>query len=285
VSVEAQDAPPAAVHVDLDGARHIFRAHGWTWDGDDDPLFESGLRGTLEVLERLDVCATLFVIAEDLDDPRKAELIREALRRGHSIASHSTTHRKLSTLSADDKRAELFGSRERLQDALGCDVRGFRAPGFDLDEESYRLIGEAGYAYDSSVFPDRAFAARIGVDGIPQAPHRPLSDRPLWELPLPAHRPLPFPFHASYSLVFGMWYFRLGLSRFRRAGAPLVLLFHLTDFADPLPAGRLGGAGSKLFTLSHLSGAGKRRRCETMLREAGRRFRLTDTETLLREVA
>jgi hypothetical protein len=277
-------AAPATVHVDLDGARHVYRAHGWDYEGTD-PLFESGMRGAMELFERLDIRATLFVIAEDLDDPRKRELIVEAAGRGHGIASHSLTHRKLSSLDRAGKLDELVRSRERLERAVERPVRGFRAPGFGMDPECLELIAEAGYTFDSSVFPDRAFAERVGVASIPPRPHRPLDGKDLWELPLPAHRPLPFPFHPSYSLVLGMWYFRLGLSRFHGTGAPLVLLFHLTDFADPMPAERLRGAGSKLFTLSHLSAARKLERCERMLHAVGRRYRLIDTETLLGEVA
>ena len=39
------------VHVDLDGARHIFRAHGWAYPWPDDPLFESGMAQLLDFFE------------------------------------------------------------------------------------------------------------------------------------------------------------------------------------------------------------------------------------------
>ena len=53
--VEAQETkniPNAVVHVDLDGAPHIYRAHGWRYDHDIDPLFASGLTNLLAFLER-----------------------------------------------------------------------------------------------------------------------------------------------------------------------------------------------------------------------------------------
>jgi len=271
----------ATIHLDLDSSVHIYRAHGWSYDADDDPLFETGLRRALDFFARAGVCATWFVIAEDLETPRKREALAEIVKQGHEIASHSLTHRKLTALKRDEKRREIFESRELLMRELGVDARGFRAPGFAMDRETFELIDEAGYAYDSSLFPSADFARRLEVDRLSEAPHRPLADRQLVELPLPAYRPLPFPFHPCYSLVMGEWYFRLGLRRFRRGGAPLTLLFHLTDFADPMPEDHLPNPLAKIYTLSHLSGEAKLRRCERMLEMVRREYRLVSTAQLL----
>ncbi|MGH9769014.1 MAG: polysaccharide deacetylase family protein [Blastocatellia bacterium] len=275
----------ASIHVDLDGGKHIFRAHGWDYPAQDDPLFETGLRRALDFCERAGTRATLFVIVEDLENPRKRELLQEAARRGHEIASHSLTHRKLTALSRDEKRREIFESRERLMRELGVEARGFRAPGFAMDRESFELIDEAGYAYDSSLFPSAGFARRLEVNQLSEKPHRPLADRRLVELPMPAYRPLPFPFHPCYSLVMGVWYFRLGLRRFRRVGAPLTLLFHLTDFADPVPEDYLPNPLAKIYTLSHLSGETKLRRCERMLEMVRREYQLVSAAQLLDQTA
>jgi len=275
--------PPAAVHIDLDGARHIFQVHGWRYSAKDDPLFETGVRNALDFLGANELRATFFVIVEDLEDPRKRELIAEAARHGHEIASHSLTHRNLTALNSDEKRREIFESRERLAARLGVEVRGFRAPVFSLDRESLELVNAAGYAYDSSVFPSPEFARRIGVARLDTAPHAPLPECEMIELPMPAYQPLPVPFHPSYSLVLGSWYFRWGLKRFRALRAPFILLFHLTDFSDPLPADRLPNWKARLFTLSHLSAAGKLRRCEKMIHLVQRHFRVADTSSLLAE--
>lgn len=272
----------AAIHLDLDGGKHIFRAHGWDYPAQDDPLFETGLRRALDFFERAGTRATLFVIAEDLDNPRKRELLRDAARRGHEIASHSLTHRKLTAIKRDEKRREIFESRERLMRELGVEVSGFRAPGFAIDRESFELIDEASYAYDSSLFPSAEFARRIGADQLSASPHRPVAGRQLLELPLPAYRPLPFPFHPCYSLMLGAWYFRLGLRRFGRVDAPLVALFHLTDFADPLPADRLPNLMARLYTLSHLNAETKLERCRQMLELVKRDYQLGATSQLLR---
>ena len=118
----------AAVHLDLDGGAHVFRAHGWRYEAAADPLFETGLRTALDFFDEAGVRATLFVIAEDLALPFKRELIRDAVRRGHDIASHSLTHRDLTTLGRAEKWREIFESRERLAQSMGHWLRRFWKP-------------------------------------------------------------------------------------------------------------------------------------------------------------
>jgi hypothetical protein len=273
----------AAIHVDLDGAADIYRVHGWRYEGDRDPLFETGLRHALELFEELRIRATLFVIAQDLEDGRKRALLEEAAGRGHEIASHTVTHRRLTQLSRDEKRREIFESRERLSAALGVEVRGFRAPAFCIDRASIELIAEAGYQYDSSTFPTKEFARRVGVSELPPFPRRLVDGHHLMEVCLPAYRPLPVPFHPCFSLVLGRPYFQLGLHMFKRRRSPMILLFHLTDFAEPLPAGCLPGWKSRLYTLSHRSGAWKRLQCRKMIDLVKEDFELVPTAALLRE--
>jgi hypothetical protein len=271
----------AVIHLDLDGASAIYRVHGCSFDADRDGLFETGLQNALDFFRKAKVQATLFVIAEDLGDPRKVELLAEAVKRGHEIASHTLTHRKLTALDRDEKRREIFESRERIAAKLGVDARGFRAPGFAIDNESLELIDAAGYAYDSSLFPETKFARKIGVTKLSAAPHQLLENRRLVELPLPAYAPLPAPFHPCYSLVLGTWYFRLGLRRFRQTGSPLVVLFHLTDFSDPLPNHQLPNWRAKFYTLSHMTREVKWRRCEQMLELVRNHYWIADTLSLL----
>src|SRR4029453_1641046 len=120
------DPIPAAVHLDLDGGADVYRAHGWKYESRDDPLFETGLRKALDFFDEAGMRATVFLIAKDLAEPRKLELLRDAVRRGHEIASHSVSHRKLTALSRDEKWREISESRERLAQSLGVEIAGFR---------------------------------------------------------------------------------------------------------------------------------------------------------------
>ena len=264
----------AVVHVDLDGAEHIFRVHGWKWEQSRDSLFESGLRGCLELFESLSVPATLFVIAEDLDDPGKAPLLEEAVDRGFEIASHTVTHRDLTSLDSEQKRREILESRDRIGERLGEAPDGFRAPQFRFDPECAELLDEAGYRYDSSLFPRS--------DVTSARPHRLTGG--VTELPMPKKLLGLAPFHPSYSLVLGDALFRAGIRKVRNSGAPLVLLFHLTDFAAPLPSDALPNWAAKVFTLSHLSASAKRERCARMLSLVQGCFDVVPTRKLVEEV-
>lgn len=273
----------AVIHVDLDGGREIFAYHGWRLEARRDRVFQSGMEGVLEFLEQRNATATLFAVASSLEDSSRLSLLRRAVQAGHEIASHSLTHAEFDRLDRNGKRRELLESRSRLEDKLGVSVRGFRAPSYQIDRESFELLAECGYAWDSSTFPNAAFARRLRVPSILPVPHRPLLDHPTYELPLPSYAPAPFPFHPSYALVLGRPYLRWGIRRARRRGVPLVLLFHLADFAEPLLSEELCGWRSRLYTLSHRSVASKRTACQSFFDRVEANFRLVPTSALLDE--
>ena len=101
------DTPKSVVHVDLDGASHIFETHGKKYIGKSDKIYSTGMRNILSFLDRNKIRATFFVIASDLNDPNKAELLKEAIIQGHEIASHSMTHPKLKNLKKDENEIPL----------------------------------------------------------------------------------------------------------------------------------------------------------------------------------
>jgi peptidoglycan/xylan/chitin deacetylase (PgdA/CDA1 family) len=277
----------AVVHVDLDGASDIFVIRGWTYHAYPDTLFETGLRRCLDLFDRQQIRATFFLIAASLRDPRKRALVAEAAARGHEIASHSVTHRLLTTLDRADKRREVADSRTQIEQDLGIAVSGFRAPGYQIDRECYELLAESGYAYDASAFPTAAFATALHEPIEQLVDIRcPVAGSPFAAIPMPDHRPWPVPFGPSYVLTLdqvgaGLPYFRAGLRRLRRMSRPFVLLFHLADFADPLPPDVTGTFRRRLFTLSTVTTSWKIDRCVRMLEEVRRHYQIVPTETLL----
>ena len=104
------------------------------------------------------------------------------------------------------------------------------------------------------------------------------------ELPMPDYRPAPFPTHPSYSIALGLRYFNWGLQRSVRQGKPFVLLFHLTDVADPLPADRLKSWPQRIFTMSFRSAAKKTAWCGKALDLVQAHCRVIATNTLTREL-
>ena len=271
-----------AIHVDLDGATHIFRAHGQSFRGPRDSIYSSGMQAMLELFAEHQVRATLFVISEDTRDPAKRALIAEALKRGHELASHTVQHPNLLRVSSRDKERELSDSKKEIEDAFGVRVTGFRAPGYAMDAEGLRILGAAGYLYDSSGFATPEFARRFActLDELAE-PRRFERYNGIIELPLPGPAPRAMPLGPSLSLAFAIPAARFTLWRAAQRKVPTALLFHLIDFAAPIEREYRGNARLSLFTLSTRSAAAKRRACGRLLRYARSRFNLTPTLNLL----
>jgi polysaccharide deacetylase family protein (PEP-CTERM system associated) len=120
------------------------------------PRVDRNTRVILDLLDRHNIRATFFVlgcVAEEHPD-----LVREIARRGHEVGSHGQSHTPLTALSRREFLDEARQSRMVLQDLTGQPIQGFRAPSFSIFEATlWGLDGllEAGYVYDSSVFPIR----------------------------------------------------------------------------------------------------------------------------------
>jgi peptidoglycan/xylan/chitin deacetylase (PgdA/CDA1 family) len=81
-------------------------------------------------------------VAEPLMD---AAQVREWLRAGHSIGSHSLTHARLTRLTLRDAREEIFASKKKLEDLFGVVIEHFCYPYGDWNEALRDLVVEAGY--------------------------------------------------------------------------------------------------------------------------------------------
>jgi len=166
----------AAVTIDVDTLGCYREIHGLPPREDEaDPIYAVALPRFLDVMDRLGVSATLFVIGQDLARPAHRELLARAHARGHEIASHSFAHDyHLSRRPHDVIRSDLQRADAAIADATGQRPRGFRAPGYNQSDALLDVIEELGYAYDSSYFPTPAyFAARAAAIALYRARGRP----------------------------------------------------------------------------------------------------------------
>lgn len=81
------------------------------------------------------------------------QLVRRLAEEGHEVASHGCRHELLYKLDRDALRVDLGDSKALLEDLVQQPVVGFRAPSFSITDEAVELLTEAGYEYDSSLFP------------------------------------------------------------------------------------------------------------------------------------
>ena len=127
---------------------------------------EANFRRLLDLFSaqgRYVTCFFLGWIAE-----RFPHLVREAVARGHEIASHGYAHRLAYRMTRSEFRADALRSRLLLEDISGTPVIGYRAAGFSSTEATpwfFAELSASGYLYDSSVFP-----ARRGHGGNPNSP-------------------------------------------------------------------------------------------------------------------
>ncbi len=108
----------------------------------------------LELLAASGSRATFFVLGEVA--AHLPGRIREVAAAGHEICSHSQLHFRIAGQSRQELASSLRRSKALLEDLIGQEVRGFRAPEWSFREPRHPLLGlvaDAGYRYDSSLAP------------------------------------------------------------------------------------------------------------------------------------
>jgi peptidoglycan/xylan/chitin deacetylase (PgdA/CDA1 family) len=160
----------AAVTLDVDGVRHYHAIHGFPAPDARaiDPCIELGVRRFLDLCDRFDVKATLFVVTRDLDgNDAFAALLARAAHDGHEIASHSHAHAyDMSRHAPDAIRDDVARSVQAIERVTGARPRGFRAPGYNVSEALLDALEDNGIAYDSSIMPSPLYwAARTLIIG------------------------------------------------------------------------------------------------------------------------
>lgn len=142
LSVDVEDYYHGVLHVSVeDGARYT-------------PRLGVVLPRLLDWLDEVGARATLFVLGAVAE--AWPAIIRDAARRGHEVAAHGYTHTHLARTTPTDFRRDLQRVRAVLEDATGQAVIGFRAPYFSITRKTLwalPILGEAGFRYDSSIFP------------------------------------------------------------------------------------------------------------------------------------
>ncbi|MCB0325772.1 MAG: DUF3473 domain-containing protein, partial [Bdellovibrionales bacterium] len=104
---------------------------------------------------------------------RHPEVVRAIAARGHEIASHGYGHRLVYSQTDRQFYRDVYRTKRLLEDIVGCEVRGYRAPNFSITERTpwaYDCLIRAGYTYDSSRYPVRH--PRYGNRQLPRQPER-----------------------------------------------------------------------------------------------------------------
>lgn len=149
----------------------------------------------LNILAETDSKATFFVlgyIAEHFPG-----LVEDIKIRGHEIATHGYSHKRVMQLSPLEFEEDLIKSIQTLENLTHNKVLGHRAREFTIMEttsSAIDILKQNGLRYDSSISPVKTHL--YGVPDAPRFPYRILSSNiklnspegDLWELPLSVYR-------------------------------------------------------------------------------------------------
>jgi polysaccharide deacetylase family protein (PEP-CTERM system associated) len=143
--------------IDVEDWFHILdvRSSPPAADWDDLPSrVEKNFLHLLEILDRKPIKVTCFFLGWVAE--RFPHLVREASARGHEIASHGYAHRLVYKMTQREFYDDALKSRRLIEDISGKPVTGYRSSGFSVTSATpwfFDTLAEAGYIYDSSVFP------------------------------------------------------------------------------------------------------------------------------------
>lgn len=107
-----------------------------------------GLNHYNNILENNNIRSSFFVLGELVTSLKK--ILRKLCDNGHDIGSHGWNHKRPLTLSAKDFEKDIIKSKKEIEDIIGKEVFGYRAPCFSLDYKKLDLVKKNGYKYDSS---------------------------------------------------------------------------------------------------------------------------------------
>ncbi len=246
-----------------------------TWDSLPSRV-EANTRLILKLLAEHHVTATFFVLGWVAQ--RHPGLVEAIAAGGHEVATHGYAHELVYRLTPDEFARDLEDSLQAIERALGRDVvRGYRAPGFSITEDSLWALDELarqGLAYDSSIFPLSAHD-RYGMAGAKRFAHA--LDNGLWEVPASTVRlaGLNVPVAGGgYFRLYPLWATEEAIRRLNAAGQPAVVYLHPWEFDPGQP--RVAGA-SRRSKFRHYTNLGT---TELKLRALLERHSFSSVETV-----
>jgi polysaccharide deacetylase family protein (PEP-CTERM system associated) len=197
---------------------------------------ESNFRQLLDLFSATETRVTCFFLGWVAK--QHPQLVKEAVQQGHEIASHGYAHRLVYQMTQQEFLDDAVRSRKLLEDISGAPVRGYRSAGFSTTPKTlwfFDALAEAGYQYDSSVFP--APRQHGGIRNGQREPHWVLSrcQRSVLEFPITvanlAGKSMCF-FGGGYLRLFPYWLIERMANQVIAEGRPVVFYIHPREI-DP----------------------------------------------------
>lgn len=160
------------------------------------------------------------------------QLVRKIAEAGHEIGVHGYHHTLIHQMTPEEFRSELRRAKEAVENAAGKSATGYRAPAFSINEKTWYALDtliEAGFHYDSSLFPAKGSASRPQSLSLSPSWLTTDSGQKIFEIPLSAieykNRRLPVAgggWMRHFPLAYTKWAFR----QLEKQGRPAVTYLH-----------------------------------------------------------
>lgn len=122
----------------------------------------SGVPRLLKILAKRGIRSTFFV--PGYTAVRYPDVIRSIVEHGHEVAHHGYLHEAMRGLTEAQEAAILDRGLEALESVTGTRPTGYRAPMWELNWHSPKLLRDRGFLYDSSLM-DTDHPYELTVDG------------------------------------------------------------------------------------------------------------------------
>jgi polysaccharide deacetylase family protein (PEP-CTERM system associated) len=235
----------------------------------------------LQLCQEKKVRGTFFILGWVAE--KSPQLVKRIANAGHEIACHGFSHQLIYTQTQDVFREETLRAKHFLEDVIGKPVTGYRAASFSITRQSLWALDvliDAGFEYDSSVFPIRH--DRYGIPGAAPEPNRITapSQRTLVEFPMSAATFFGVQVPVSgggYFRILPYWVTRAGLKQINeKAGRPFTFYLHPWEVDPEQPRVKVG-AFSRFRHYTNLH------RCEARLRRVLGDFRFSTMRQVLEQ--
>jgi peptidoglycan/xylan/chitin deacetylase (PgdA/CDA1 family) len=110
-----------------------------------------GLPRILTILQRAGIKGTFYVPGDTAE--RHAEAIKAVIEAGHEVGHHGYLHLRSDAIDADRQREEIERGTAALEQ-LGVTPKGYRSPSWELTPETFALLKEHRFEWDSSLMGD-----------------------------------------------------------------------------------------------------------------------------------
>jgi polysaccharide deacetylase family protein (PEP-CTERM system associated) len=191
---------------------------------------DANTRRVLDLFDEYGAKGTFFFVGWVAE--RNPDLVREVLQRGHELACHSYWHRTVYSLTPAEFAEDTRQARDRIEQAGGVRVLGYRAPSWSITRDSLwalDILAEQGFTYDSSIYPIHhdlygipgasRFAYEHKCSNGKRLPEFPPTTVKIGTMQLPAAG-------GGYLRIFPLSYTRWAMAQVEREKEPVIVYFH-----------------------------------------------------------